>query len=151
MRSRLAAEGGCDNEAVAKCRCRVGDMSTRAGLCQTSHVNAGKASGGWWLWLVADYCGAVHVSDPLAARPCFVYLRKHPTYQRCLTTTNSTTFSTILLSQTLNGVLSLFLVFDDPVLTLPPWNQMRMPYAVSLHYLWMRCAECFFSCRIVQY
>lgn len=60
-------------------RCRVGDMSTRAGLCQTSHVNAGKrASGGWWLWLVADYYGAVHVSDPLAARPCFVYSRKHP-------------------------------------------------------------------------
>lgn len=55
-------------------------------------------------------------------------------YQRCLRTTNSTTFSAILLFQTLNGALSLFLVFEDPVLTLPPWNQMRMRLLEPLGY-----------------
>jgi len=85
---------------------------------------------------VADYYRAVHVSvAALFTRLDFE--NTIPTYQRCLTTTNSTTFSTILLFQTLNGVLSLFLVFDDPVLTLPLWNQMRMRYAVSLHCLWI--------------
>lgn len=109
---------------------------------------AKKRASEWWLVAVADYYGAVHVSVPAL----FTRENTHTHhYQRCLTTTNSTTFSTILLLQILNGVLSLFLIFDDPVLTLPPWNQMRMRYAVSLHYFWMRCAECFFGCRIVQY
>lgn len=89
--------------------------------------------------VVADYYGAVHVSDPLAARRCFVYsprLRKHP-YPPLPALLDNHQFHHFLgypSFQTLNGVLSLFLVFDDPALTLPPWNQMRMRLLEPLGY-----------------